>query len=212
MLTKLLNINKKDTVISTAVEELHNSNVIAFPTETVYGIGCNIFDDVAIKKIYSIKNRDVSKPLAAYISEINQVFELCVNIPDSFFLLSEKFLPGPLTIVLEKNAAISDSVTASLDTIGLRFSSNLVLNEIIKEFGKPLAGTSANLSGYASLSDAESVLNELNGRVPLIIDAGMCEIGRESTVVSLAYGKISFIRIGAISREEILNCLGKNSY
>lgn len=212
MLTKILNIDKKEIAISAAVEELNNSNVIAFPTETVYGIGCSIFDEEAIKKIYSIKNRDFAKPLGAYISNINQVYELCVNIPDDFFILSEKFLPGPLTIVLEKKSNIFDSVTAKLGTIGLRYSNNIILNEIISRFGMPLAGSSANISGSSSLSDAMSVYNELNGKIPLIIDAGTSKIGRESTVVSLAFGKISFIRIGAIPREEIMNCLDYNSY
>ncbi len=200
--------NKKEA-ISQAVLHLQNKEAIVFPTETVYGIGACIFDVTAVEKVFKIKNRPLDKPMAAHISAIEQVSLLSDNIPDLFYKLAEKYLPGPLSLIIPKNDKISDLVTAGFKTIGIRFPSNEICREIISGYGTPLAATSANISGGKSPQSAEDAISDLNGLVPCIIDDGETQYKNDSTVLDITSSTPRVLREGAISKielEQFLNC------
>jgi len=203
MQTKLVSPNNENNIIKFAVNLLKEGEVIAFPTETVYGIGCDLFNLEAVNKIYELKKRSKKNPLAAYPVDISKVTEIAIDIPDMFYALAERFLPGPLTVILKKNPIISDEVTAGLDTIGIRLPDNQIFIDLIKEFGGIIAGTSANLSGSLSPTVASEVAHDFKGLIPLIIDGGKAEFSIESTVISLADERPLILREGAISKEEI---------
>ena len=205
IITKKLNSGK--SAIDEAVEILKNSGVVAFPTETVYGIGCDYSDEAALKKIYEVKGRSFTKPLAAHISKLDEVKILAEKIPDEFYKLAENFLPGPLSIVLNKRNSVSDIMTAGLDTVAIRFPANKTALDLISTFGKPLAATSANISGNKAPITAEDVSADLTGKIPLIIDEGKTSEKMESTVISLV-NQPKLIRQGAVPVEEIENILG----
>ena len=193
--------------INTAIEILANGNPIAFPTETVFGIGADIFNAEACSKIYDIKSRDIGKPLSAHVSSIAMAESLILNPNELFHKLAEKFLPGPLAIICPKNHLVSDAVTAGLNTISIRYPSHPDCLTLIDKFGKPLAATSANISGEKSLDNSNDVMNVFSGAISAII-IGECSVGIESTIISIVDSPKIF-RIGAISREEIedyLNC------
>lgn len=182
---------------------LHKGEVIAFPTETVYGLGCDFFNESAVKKIFELKGRELNKPLTAHISDLKFVDDLAENIPDEFFLLAEKFLPGPLTIILKKNKSVPDVVTAGTNTIGFRFPDNQIALDVIKHFGKPLAATSANLSGQLASIEINDIINNFNNKIPLIIDGGLTIHQIASTVIDLSSDKFYILREGAIYKYEI---------
>jgi len=210
MRTRILNIVDNlmtEEQLNTALNVLNNSGLIAFPTETVYGLGCDIENPLSIREIYSVKGRSFEKPLAAHISDISQVHSLCREIPDEFFKLAQFFLPGPLSIVLKKKKTVSDLLTAGLDTIGIRYPSNKVCSQLIKGFGRPLAATSANISGSISPINGKQVMEELNNRIPLLIDAGVTEEMTESTVISLT-SEPMLLRKGSVPVESIESVLG----
>lgn len=189
--------------LENAYNHIKNGSIIIFPTETVYGIGCRLFDEFAIKKIYEIKQRPKDKPLTAYITRIDMLNVLCKNIPDEFLILAEKFLPGPLTIILHKKNEISTTITSGLDTIGIRMTNNKFCQELITLLDEPLAGTSANISGKTSISDISPFCDEFEGKVSSIYDDGPCNIGTESTVLNLTGKEPEIIRQGAISKNDI---------
>ncbi|MCX7737766.1 MAG: L-threonylcarbamoyladenylate synthase [Candidatus Kapabacteria bacterium] len=182
---------------------LNKGEVIAFPTETVYGLGCDFFNESAVKKIFELKGRELHKPLTAHISDLKFVDQLAENIPDEFFLLAEKFLPGPLTIILRKNKSVPDVVTEGTNTIGFRFPDNLIALDVIKHFGKPLAATSANLSGQSPAIEIKDIINNFNNKIPLIIDGGLTIHQIASTVIDLSNNKFYILREGAISKSVI---------
>jgi L-threonylcarbamoyladenylate synthase len=187
---------------------LSGGEVVGFPTETVYGIGADIYNKDAVKKIFLAKDRDQTNPLAAHISSLDQVSAICRDIPAEFFALAEKFLPGPLSIVMKKNSKISDIVTAGRDTVAIRYPDNATAIALIGRYGKPLAATSANISGRTSPVTAAQALDHLRGRIPLILDGGPAEFGLESTVLDLSGGRPKVLRLGAVGLkaiEEVLN-------
>ncbi|MFA6570847.1 MAG: L-threonylcarbamoyladenylate synthase [Bacteroidota bacterium] len=182
--------------------------VFAFPTETVYGIGCDLFSEIGAKRIYELKDRHYNLPLSAYVSSIEMALTIVKDTPDDFFLLAENFLPGPLTIILNKNQSVPDFVNGGLETIGIRFSDHEITRRIIQTFGKPLSGTSANISGSSPAIDCPDVLREFSEAIPLIIDGGKTKFAQESTVLSLAGVKPFVIREGVIkikNLEDVLN-------
>ena len=207
MLTVTAKNFNDDSSFASAVNILKQSGVIAFPTETVYGLGCNMYDDKAIEEIYKIKGREFNKPLSAHISLIDQVHQLSDDIPDEFYLLAEAFLPGPLAIILKKSKKVSNLMTANLDTIGIRFPDDAICNKLISMFGVPLAATSANISGNVSPITGENVMEQLNGKIPLLLDNGETKYKKESTIISLAGGEPQIIRIGAIKISQIESVL-----
>ncbi len=171
---------------------------IIFPTETVYGLGCKISDLEAVRKIYKIKNRDMKKPLAAHISNLKQVEDLVAEIPPLFYELAEKYLPGPLAIIMKKEPAISDEITSSFDTISIRYPANQACLDLIDYVGEPLAATSANMSGEPAILSGIQANEKMSSKVGLILDDGITKYEMESTVISIIEGSIQVLRQGVI--------------
>jgi L-threonylcarbamoyladenylate synthase len=198
------------TVISTdrdaAVELLRKDELVGLPTETVYGLAANALDPIAVAKIFQAKERPHFDPLIVHLPN-REWLEKIVHVPagDRQLIgkLADKFWPGPFTIVLPKREIVPDIVTAGLDTVAVRISSHRVFAEIVGELDEPLAAPSANRFGRVSPTTAQHVLNELNGRIPLIVDAGPTEHGLESTIVAVRDGRIAVLRCGPITDEQL---------
>ncbi len=188
-------------IINECSKAIREGRVVCFPTETVYGVGTNAFDVKAVSDIFYAKKRPYNKPLLCHISSLRQAEEISYLTEDARKLINA-FTPGPLTVIVRKKDCIPDIITAGGDMVGLRFPSNRVFILLAKAAGCPIAATSANISGSISAKCGEQVIEELFGRVDIIVDAGNTEYGIESTIVSLA-DKPKIIRQGAVSAEEI---------
>lgn len=167
-----------------ALELLRNNQVVGMPTETVYGLAASIYSDEALRKIFSIKERPFYDPLIVHISHPEQVFELVNSFPESAKILTQKYWPGPLTIILEKSNKVSDLITSGFTTVGIRMPNHPVALELISQFGSPLAAPSANKFGKTSPTKREHVIEEFNNEV-YVLNGGDCEVGIESTIISL---------------------------
>ncbi|MDR1905994.1 MAG: threonylcarbamoyl-AMP synthase [Clostridiales bacterium] len=206
MMTEIISSNDKKAMLR-AAELIKRGETVAFPTETVYGLGANAFDEDAVNKIFEAKGRPADNPLIVHIENMNMIGDIAVGIPDDFYTLYEKFMPGPLTIILHRGKKIGDKVTAGLDTVAVRFPRHRTASELIKKSGCPLATPSANLSAHISPTTARHVYDDLNGRIPLIIDGGECSVGIESTVLDLT-GEIPLVlRPGAVTLDMLRKVL-----
>lgn len=182
-------------------EIIRNGGLVAFPTETVYGLGGNGLNQEASKKIYAAKGRPSDNPLILHVSSQEEVSRLVEDITPLEKKLMDAFWPGPLTIVFPKKDIVPDETSGGLKTVAIRCPALKATREWIKECGVPIAGPSANISGRPSPTTAESVLHDMNGRINAIIDGGATDIGLESTIVSARSGKIVIYRPGGITRE-----------
>ena len=193
-----------------AGEVLKNGGIAAFPTDTVYGLGAVFSDAEAVRKIFRAKGRPENKPLSILVSDPKEVQLLAEEISDDAKKLMKAFWPGALTLIFRKkqSAMIPDEVTAGGDTIGVRMPDSDVAVQVIREAGKPLAAPSANLSGHRSASKAEEVIEDLNGRVDLIIDGGDCPVGISSTVLDVSGEEIRILREGTITADMIKEVTG----
>lgn len=200
--TKILTTDKNS--IATAGEILKTGGLVAFPTETVYGLGANAFDSECVKKIYAAKGRPSDNPLIVHISDISQLYPLVKDINDNALALIHAFMPGPFTIILKKSDLIPDTVTAGMDTVAVRFPENETARQLINATGSPIAAPSANLSGSPSPTKASHVIEDLSGRIDAIIDGGSCEVGLESTIVDSSSSVPVLLRPGGITFEDIL--------
>jgi len=203
METKLVDIRNLDgnnyaTIIQEAAILLRNGEVVAFPTETVYGLGGIISNKEAIDKIYTLKGRPTDNPLIVHCSSPQQFYSLCKSVFPLLELLVDTFMPGPLTIVTKKSPTVENFVTAGLDTIALRIPSKKVALDLIIALGEPIAAPSANLSGKPSPTLAQHVMDDFKGRIPMILNDGACEIGIESTVILVDEQTITLLRPGII--------------
>ncbi len=185
-----------------AIHFLKNGIPIAFPTETVYGLGAQIFNDNAVEQIFAIKGRPTDNPLIVHVANLDQAISLSQNLPPIFFRLAAKYWPGPITLVVEKDPSISTVVAGGLTSIAIRMPANPIARKLIAAVG-PVAAPSANLSGKPSPTNAADVLEDLDGKIPLIIDGGECSFGIESTVLSLMEETPILLRPGSITKEEI---------
>lgn len=203
--TKILRINNENelNILDVPASALKNGEVIAIPTETVYGLGANAYLDDSAKKIFEIKGRPSDNPLIVHIAEIKEAANVGKDIPESFYLLSKEFWPGPLTMIVKKSDKIPISVTAGLDTVGIRMPDNIYTRYLIKKSGCPVAAPSANISGTVSATKAEFVYDDFKGKIPYIIDGGNSKIGLESTVINLTTTPPMILRPGKITLEEI---------
>lgn len=190
--------------LSFAVELLTHDEVVAIPTETVYGLAGNAFSKNAIKKIYTTKKRPFSNPLIVHVTDVSKINEIAKDIPEIAWKLLEKFSPGPLTVLLPKKDNILDEVTAGLKEVAIRIPNHQLTLELLKKLDFPLVAPSANPYGYISPTKPEHVFKQLGGKIPYILDGGNCEKGIESTVVGFDNGKTIIYRQGAISIEMIL--------
>ncbi len=178
-------------------ELIKNGGLVAFPTETVYGLGCNAFDKNAVRNLYTAKMRPPVKPISVCVPNLSVAETVAVFSPKAKALFAA-FMPGPLTLVLPKRPCVPDIVTAGLDSVGIRVPSNKVALRLSELCGVPIALPSANLSGQGALTDGKAVFNALSGRIDAVIDAGRTEVGQESTIVSLV-AEPKIIRQGALS-------------
>ena len=190
-----------------AVEILKSGGLVAMPTETVYGLAGDAMDEEAAKKIYAAKGRPSDNPLIVHIADENALYELASDVPREALAAAKRFWPGPLTMILNKSDRVPFGTTGGLSTVAIRFPSDNIANMLIKTSGLYLAAPSANASGRPSTTRAEHVYEDLNGRIPLILDGGSCKIGLESTIIDLSgisSGKKPLIlRPGFITKEEL---------
>jgi len=195
--------------IDIAVKEILAGNVVAVPTETVYGLGANALNENAVLKIFEAKERPRFNPMIVHIYDVQEIVKYGMDIPEEIYILAEKFSPGPITYIVKKKNSIPDIVTSGNDSVGLRVPAHPVFREVLKESGVPVSAPSANRFGKISPTSAEDVLKELDGRIDYILDGGKCNIGIESTVVSFIDNEIKILRHGFITKEEIENVIGK---
>ena len=195
--------------ISEAAEILKEGGLVAFPTETVYGLGGNGLDKEAAKKIYAAKGRPSDNPLILHVSSIEEVYPLVKALPEKAKKLMEAFWPGPLTLVLPKSDIVPKESTGGLETVALRFPENALTLDLIRACGFPIAGPSANLSGRPSPTEAAHVLEDLGGRIEGILEDGAVGIGVESTIVDLSEDSPTLLRPGAITIEDLEEVLGE---
>ena len=194
--------------VARAAELIRAGKLVAFPTETVYGLGANALDAGAIEKIYAAKGRPAGSPLIVHVDSMKMARRLVREWPEEAEKLAHQFWPGPLTLVLRKSPEIPDRLTAGLDTVGIRTPAHPVALALIRAAGVPIAAPSANLFSELSPTTAEHVRESLGDRVALVLDGGPSKIGIESTVLSVAGREPLLLRPGMISRAQIENAIG----
>ena len=198
-----------DAMLEPAAELIRGGELVAFPTETVYGLGANALDASACDRIFEAKGRPHDNPLIVHVSDPADCssYAFCDSYP-VFEKIADRFMPGPLTVVMKKKSVIPDTVTVGLDTVALRCPVHPVARALIRLSGVPIVAPSANRSGKPSPTTAEHVYYDMNGRIPCIIDGGPCDVGLESTVIALKEDGIHLLRPGAVTRD-MLSELGE---
>ncbi len=189
--------------VEQGVSILKQGGIVAFPTDTVYGLGAGISLAPAVKRVYQVKKRPRSMPLPLLLADVSQIGDVAKVVPPVAWLLAEKFLPGALTLVLAKSESVPDVITGKAKTVAVRVPAHPIPIALVQGLGIPIVGTSANLSGQPSALTADDVRNQLGNKVDLIIDGGRCPGGEESTIVDLTGETPVILREGAISREEL---------
>ena len=212
MKTKLIEIkcpkNPLDKELMEGAEILRSGGLVAFPTETVYGLGANALDEEAAKKIYAAKGRPSDNPLIAHVSGMEEVFPLVSQVSEAAKKLMEAFWPGPLTLIFPKSGIVPYGTTGGLDTVAVRMPSDPVANRLIALAKVPVAAPSANTSGRPSPTTAQHVLQDMDGRIEMVIDGGAVGIGVESTIVDVSVEVPTVLRPGAITMEMLEEVLG----
>jgi L-threonylcarbamoyladenylate synthase len=198
-----------DTNIQQAALFLKAGETVAIPTETVYGLAANAFDVNAVAKIFEAKNRPFFDPLIVHTHALQEVYKLVEEIPKPLLELAKKYWPGPLTLLLPKKDIIPDLVTSGLPNVGIRIPQQVETLELLQQLDFPLAAPSANPFGYVSPTSAQHVYDQLQGKIPYIMDGGECNVGLESTIVGMQNGLVTIFRIGGLSIEEIEAIVGK---
>ena len=212
MRTELLKIDREnftDADLAKAGEIIRNGGLVAFPTETVYGLGGNAFDPEAASKIYSAKGRPSDNPLIVHIWNMDGLTDVVNEIPEAASKLAEKFWPGPMTLVMNKKSSVPDRTTGSLDTVAVRMPVDEIARALIRVSGVPIAAPSANRSGRPSTTTAAHCVEDLDGRIEMIIDGGPVDIGLESTIVDVTGDIPMLLRPGAITLEMLRGTLGR---
>lgn len=201
----------KSEGINKACKLILDGELVAFPTETVYGLGANALDGNAVKKIFIAKERPQDNPLIVHLADFDDIFKVAREVPPIAFTLFEKYCPGPLTMILKKSESVPDEVTAGLDTVGVRFPSHPLAIQLIRG-SAPIAAPSANLAKHISPTTASHVYEDLNGRISLIIDGGECSVGIESTIIDLTQTPPVLLRPGVITLEELSEICNAEKY
>lgn len=202
-------IEKGKSAIVHGAKLIRQGEVVAFPTETVYGLGGNALDANCVAKIYEAKGRPSDNPLIVHISKVEDIYPLVAEFSERNKKVVQAFMPGPITLLFPKSELVPASVTAGLNTVGIRMPKNPIAREFIAECGVPIAAPSANASTRVSPTTAEHVFEDMKGRIPLIIDGGECEVGIESTVLDLTGEIPTILRPGAITPEMLLEVIGQ---
>ena len=183
--------------------------LVAFPTETVYGLGGRLFSEKAIQSIFRVKGRPSDNPLIAHVASPQNWEQLAERVPKTYHLLAEAFFPGPLTLIVAKKPKVPKSATGGLETVAIRCPDHDLARKLIKLVGEPLVAPSANLSGRPSSTTAQHVLSDFEGKIPAILDGGPCRHGLESTVIDLvSFEQPTLLRPGALKKEAIEEVLG----
>ena len=198
-----------ENVAQIAANFIKDGELVAIPTETVYGLGANGLDPQAVAKIFAAKGRPQDNPLILHIADPAQMELICRDIPESAWRLAEAFWPGPLTMVLPAKDIVPKCTTAGLPTVAVRCPDCAITREIIRQAGVPVAAPSANISGKPSTTTARHVYNDHNGRIPLIVDGGPCRVGVESTIIDLTENPPRLLRPGGITPEQLTSVLGE---
>ncbi len=211
MITEVIKIDPENMdrgKLNRAAEALKAGKIVAIPTETVYGLGANALDPSAVERIYKAKGRPSDNPLIVHIADREKIFELAEAIPEKARILMDKLWPGPLTLVLKKSRIIPEIITAGLDTVAIRMPEHPVARELIRLADIPVAAPSANASGKPSTTTAQHVLDDLEGRIEMVVDAGSCRVGLESTVLDVTVDPPVLLRPGGITPKQIENYIG----
>jgi L-threonylcarbamoyladenylate synthase len=195
--------------IQAAAALLRAGQTVAFPTETVYGLGADASNPLAVQNIFEIKGRPNYHPLIVHIAEASQLSAWALSIPDAAWRLAEAFWPGPLTLILQRSSQVPNEVTGGQDTVGLRVPDHPVATALLRAFGGGIAAPSANRFGQVSPTTAQHVHDKLGSRVGMILDGGPCRIGVESTIVSLIHGQAVLLRPGGLPIAAIEDTLNK---
>jgi L-threonylcarbamoyladenylate synthase len=212
MKTLVLKINPRNPEkekIKIATSIFRRGGLVAFPTDTVYGLGADARNLLAVKKIFAVKNRPRANPLPILIAKKSDLKKYTLRAPAKIKKLTDKFWPGPLTLALQKKKIISDVVTAGKKTVGVRVPKNHVALALIRALGRPLATTSANLANNPSPTTARGVKKYLNNKIELILDGGKTKLGVESTVLDCTTSPPTLLRTGAIPKNTLEKIIGK---
>ena len=213
METKVIKIENRKQINKEKLEEaarvLRNGGLVAFPTETVYGLGANALNEEAAKKIYAAKGRPSDNPLIAHISDFSELEQLVRDVPEAGRKLMRAFWPGPLTLVFPKSDVVPYGTTGGLDTVAVRMPDDPVARALIHLAGVPVAAPSANTSGRPSPTTAEHVYEDMNGKIDLIVDGGPVGIGVESTIVDVSGAVPTLLRPGAVTMEMLRETVGQ---
>ncbi|WP_255688456.1 L-threonylcarbamoyladenylate synthase [Pontibacillus sp. HN14] len=205
-------INDYDQQIHEAAECLKENQAVAFPTETVYGLGANALNDEAVQHIFAAKGRPADNPLIVHVADKMHIEDVVTHIPDIAHKLIDAFMPGPLTLILESNGACASNVTAGLSSVGVRIPDHPVARALLQACRLPLAAPSANRSGRPSPTSADHVYKDLNGRVAGIVDGGQTGVGVESTVVDCTGDRPVILRPGGITKEDLESVVGPTDF
>ena len=200
----LNDITKYEEALACASDAINNGGIVVFPTETVYGLGADATDSVAVKKIYEAKGRPSDNPLIVHFAEFADCYAYVGEVSETAKLIAEKFMPGPVTVIVRRSDALCDAVTAGLDTVAVRVPSDRFARDFLKKAGRPVAAPSANISGKPSPTRAEYALEDMDGRADVILMGGDCLVGLESTVVDCTGEKAKILRPGAVTAEELM--------
>ena len=200
--------NETEKLIARAAEILRGGGLVAFPTETVYGLGANGLDAAAVKKIFEAKGRPQDNPLILHVPSAQWLCRCCEDVPTIAYELARRFWPGPLTMILRRNPIVPDATTAGLDTVAMRCPDHPVALALLREAGVPVAAPSANRSGRPSCTCAQDVREDMDGRVDGIVDGGPCAVGVESTILDLTCDPPRLLRPGGLPLEELEAVLG----
>jgi L-threonylcarbamoyladenylate synthase len=193
--------------IERAAQILRQGGLVAFATETVYGLGADASNPAALRKLFAAKGRPANHPVIVHLADMSELKHWAADVPRNAWLLAEKFWPGPLTMVFKRAAHVSDLITGGQETVGLRVPSHLLAQQLLKAFGGGIAAPSANRFGRLSPTTAQHVREELGAAVDLVLDGGPCEVGIESTIVDLTQATPTVLRPGRISAQQIADAL-----
>jgi L-threonylcarbamoyladenylate synthase len=194
--------------IAAAAELIRRGEIVAFPTETVYGLAADATNAIAVARLFALKGRPAFDPLIVHIESADALARVAARVPPAAVTLTRRFWPGPLTVVLPKTSAIPDIVTAGLPSVAVRVPDHAVAHALIAAAGRPLAAPSANPFGYVSPTSAEHVDAQLGAQLPLILDGGPCRVGVESTIVSFVDSQPALLRAGGVTLEDIERVIG----
>jgi L-threonylcarbamoyladenylate synthase len=196
-------------LIEEAGAAIRAGKLVAFPTETVYGLAADAFNLAAVERVYEVKGRPAGKPLPVQVATVDGVYRLAIEVSDVARMLIDAFFPGPLTIILRASPAVPERITAGTGKIGIRMPDHQVALALIRAAGTPIVATSANSSGNPSPNSAEEVLADLDDKIDLVLDAGVSRLKTASTVVDATGTPIKILRMGGVTREMLDECISQ---